>query len=106
MIEKKVNDQLQILLQHGFLKDDIYKLLKPIGSHLPQMYGLPKIHKQSVPLMPILAMLWHHRSVDVIIKTDGMLNQLRPIQGGLSPYQNVTDSLESCPNKLQEINPC
>ena len=29
----------------------------PVGSQRPRMYGLPKIHKEGVPLRPILSMI-------------------------------------------------
>ena len=35
----------------------IYSRIRPTGSQRPRMYGLPKIHKQDVPLRPILSMI-------------------------------------------------
>ena len=31
-------------------------MLTPVGSHTPRLYGLPKTHKEAVPLRPILSM--------------------------------------------------
>ena len=36
------------------LMEDIYKRLNPSGSR-PRLYGLPKIHKEGVPLRPIVS---------------------------------------------------
>ena len=33
-----------------------YNKLKPCGSQAPRLYGLAKIHKQNVPLRPVLSM--------------------------------------------------
>ncbi|VDP45949.1 unnamed protein product [Schistosoma mattheei] len=33
-----------------------FNILKPSGSVLPNLYGLPKIHKHNNPLRPILSM--------------------------------------------------
>ena len=43
-------------------KDDqftplIYNDIRPTGSQRPRMYGLPKTHKGSIPLRPILSMV-------------------------------------------------
>ena len=38
------------------LSDDLYNLLRPAGSIIPRLYGLPKIHKTGVPVRPVLSM--------------------------------------------------
>ena len=37
------------------LEEDDYRRIYPSATSLPAMYGLPKIHKQTVPLRPILS---------------------------------------------------
>ena len=49
-IERKTNQ----LLRKSTLTEDIRKQLRPAGSRPPRLYGLPKIHKEGVPLRPIV----------------------------------------------------
>ena len=39
------------------ISEEVFKRIRPVGSSRPQMYGLPKVHKPSMPLRPILSML-------------------------------------------------
>src|SRR5215469_1292483 len=43
------------LLKKSTLSEDICKQLSPSGSRPPRLYGLPKIHKEGVPLRPIVS---------------------------------------------------
>jgi hypothetical protein len=44
-----------LLLKKSTLIDDICKQLRPSGSRPQRLYGLPKIHKEGVPLRPIVS---------------------------------------------------
>ena len=55
-IEAHIQGRLLQLKKEGLLPSKIYSMIRPIGSQRPRMYGLPKIHKQDVPLRPILSM--------------------------------------------------
>jgi hypothetical protein len=44
-----------LLLKKSTLTEDICKQLHPSGSRPPRLYGLPKIHKEGVPLRPIVS---------------------------------------------------
>jgi len=44
-----------LLLKKSTLTEDICKQLRPAGSRPPRMYGLPEIHKEGVPLRPIVS---------------------------------------------------
>jgi hypothetical protein len=44
-----------LLLKRSTLTEDIRKQLRPSGSRPPRFYGLPKIHKEGVPLRPIVS---------------------------------------------------
>ena len=43
------------LIKKTTLSEDLCKKLSPTGSRPPRLYGLPKIHKEGVPLRPIVS---------------------------------------------------
>ena len=53
-VERKV---CKFLLDHlkkpGHISDEHYKRLYPNGTHIGVLYGLPKVHKDGVPMRPI-----------------------------------------------------
>ena len=55
--EKNISKILHRLFGDKVIDNALFNSPKPRGSQLPRMYGLPKIHKNSVPLRPILAMM-------------------------------------------------
>ncbi|VDO66433.1 unnamed protein product [Schistosoma margrebowiei] len=55
--EKRITKVLRDLLKKKMIDNSTYNNLRPRGSRLPHMYGLPKIHKQGYPLIPILSMI-------------------------------------------------
>ena len=54
--EHKIRKKLLNLRKKGKLSADLYEVLAPTGTKPPRLYGLPKVHKQDVPLRPILSM--------------------------------------------------
>ena len=59
MTLKTKNQVLKALIQllsDGIIDRTLHTSLRPRGSNLPRMYGLPKVHKKSIPLRPILEM--------------------------------------------------
>ena len=54
-IEKKVSDSIKKVYQLEKLSDRLKDHLTPKFSNPPQIYGLPKIHKENIPLRPIVA---------------------------------------------------
>ena len=54
-IEAHIRRRLLQPKKEGLLPSKIYSRIRPIGSQRPRMYGLPKNHKQDVPLRPILS---------------------------------------------------
>jgi len=44
-----------MLIKKSTLTEDQRKKLNPTGSKPPRLYGLPKIHKEGVPLRPIVS---------------------------------------------------
>ena len=45
------------LVNKQILTRDIYDRIPPKGSQRPCMYGLPKTHKEAIPLRPILSII-------------------------------------------------
>ena len=56
-IEVKFQKQLRKWVKSGLLSPEISDSIRPVGSIRPHLYGLPKIHKEGVPLRPILSMV-------------------------------------------------
>ena len=52
-IEQKVTEVIRSLEKKGKLPSDLRKKVQNQHSSTPQLYGLPKIHKASVPLRPM-----------------------------------------------------
>ena len=56
-IEGCVQQNLKSLIDRGELCPDVYQKLNPSHTHLPYLYGLPKIHNSDVLLRPIVSMV-------------------------------------------------
>ena len=46
---------LKTIKSEGGITENIYKILYPTGVSTPKYYGLPKVHKEGVPLRPIIS---------------------------------------------------
>ena len=55
-IEKALCKQLRILKQKDVIDSMTFERIRPTGSIIPRLYSLLKLHKQNVPLRPILDM--------------------------------------------------
>ena len=56
-IEKTVDKMLKEFKKKQLITNELYEQLKPKGTSIPHLYGLPKVHKPGYPLRPILSML-------------------------------------------------
>ena len=56
-VEGQIVKRLLQLLKRGELSKEVYDRIKPVGAQRPRMYDLPKIHKENIPLRPILSMV-------------------------------------------------
>ncbi len=54
-IDNKINKVLKKYEEKNYLTRDQRLKLSPQNSIPPQIYGLPKIHKENVPLRPIVS---------------------------------------------------
>ena len=59
-IERNINFLLKTLQEKSILSNQICNDIKPIGTRIPRLYGLPKIHKPNVPFDPFLICPLHH----------------------------------------------
>ena len=46
---------LKTIKPQGGMNDNLYKKLYPTGASSPKFYGLPKVHKDGIPLRPIVS---------------------------------------------------
>ena len=54
--EDRVCNKLEELYKQNKFSKVIYDRLTPVGSQLPRLYGLAKVHKPGIPLRPVLSM--------------------------------------------------
>ena len=54
--EERVNTALKELMDAGKIDENLYTELRSTGGQLPRLYGLAKVHKENVPLRPVLSM--------------------------------------------------
>ena len=54
-VENKIADTFKRLRSQGHLDNKLCNFLTPRYSTPPQMYGLPKIHKEDTPMRPIVS---------------------------------------------------
>ena len=54
--EEKICKLLESLRNENKISEALFSKLKPIGSQPPRLYGLAKIHKNGVPIRPVLSM--------------------------------------------------
>ena len=54
--EQRIIELLKGMKSRGEIDDALYKKLKPMGSQPPRLYGLAKVHKNNIPMRPVLSM--------------------------------------------------
>ena len=94
-------------LTSSAIKDELRTLMKPRNTRLAEFYGLPKTHKQNIPLRPVVAAC-DTPTTAISIVLERILNQLLPfVPAHLSNTKDALDrvkaTLESwdqaaCPN--------
>ena len=55
--KQKLQQRLLDLANQKILARDVYDRDRSTGSQRPRMYGLPKTHKENIPLRPILSLI-------------------------------------------------
>ena len=54
--EERITNILKSLLKEGRITQTVYEQMKPKGSQPARLYGLAKVHKQNIPMRPVLSM--------------------------------------------------
>ena len=84
-------------LRNGHISRETYERIRPVGSTRPRMYGLPKTHKQGVPLRPILSMV----NAPQHAMARWLTEVLQPVLDKYSDH-TIRDSFQFCSN-LEEF---
>ena len=82
VIEKQLINVPQQMFDDLFIDKDSYGELRPIGSTIPRVYGLLKVHKNSAPFHPILDLTYSPYHA-IAKRLNGILDSMRK---GLSIY--------------------
>ena len=90
--KNKLISLLQTIKAEGEINDSTYRRLYPTGAGSPKYYGLPKIHKEGIPLRPIIS-----TRGSVIYETLKELARILKPLVGRSPHhiQNTKDFINS-----------
>ncbi|MES9973352.1 MAG: reverse transcriptase domain-containing protein [Candidatus Thiodiazotropha sp.] len=89
MIERQLLKTLQTLKQRDLITTTEFNQVKPTGSRIPRLYGLPKVHKNGAPLRPILDM--NGSPYHALAKW--LTNKLKPLRDRLAGHC-VKDSFQ------------
>ena len=76
-IEKQLSEAINSLYRKELISDSTFKRLNLQHSYPPQMYGLPKRHKENIPMRPIVAAIGsptHELAKELTPILDGVLN--------------------------------
>ena len=79
--KKKLINMLKSIKAKGGISEATYKRLYPTGAGSPKFYGLPKIHKEGMPLRPIVSSIGA-----VNYATSKELSRILKSLVGRSPY--------------------
>ena len=101
--KSKLINLLKNIKAEGGIDNNTYKRLYPTGAVPPKYYGLPKVHKQGIPLRPIIS-----SRGSVSYETAKELAKILKPLIGKSPYHvhNNKDFLESIKNIKIEDDEC
>ena len=54
-LKNRLINILKLMKGEGKIDENTYRKIYPTGASAPKFYGLPKIHKEDVPLRPIVS---------------------------------------------------
>ena len=101
--KNKLISMLKSIKAEGGISEAIYKRLYPTGAGSPKFYGLSKIHKEGMPLRPIVS-----NTGAVTYSTSKELSRILKPLVGKSPYhiQNSQDFIQQIQGIQLQPNQC
>ena len=101
--KNKLINMLKSIKAEGGITEAVYKKLYPTGAGSPKFYGLPKIHKEGVPLRPTVSSIGA-----VTYHTSKELSRIIKPLVGKSPYhiQNSKDFIQQIQGIQLQPNQC
>ena len=101
--KNKLINMLKSIKAEGGITEAVYKKLYPTGAGSQKFYGLPKIHKEGVPLRPIVSSIGA-----VTYYTSKELSRIIKPLVGKSPYhiQNSKDFIQQIQGIQLQPNQC
>ena len=101
--KNKLINMLKSIKAEGGISEAVYKRLYPTGAGSLKFYGLPKIHKEGVPLRPIVSSIGA-----VTYYTSKELSRILKPLVGRSPYhiQNSQDFIQQIQGIQLQPNQC
>ena len=101
--KNKIINMLKSIKAEGGISEAVYKRLYPTGAGTPKFYGLPKIHKEGVPLRPIISIIGA-----VTYSTSKELSRILKPLVGKSPYpiQNSQEFIQQIQGIQLQPNQC
>jgi hypothetical protein len=97
-IEKQVKSEVTQLRRQHIINESTAKSLTPTGTCIPRLYGLPKVHKENVPLRPILSMV----NTPTYELAKFINHVLQPVRNVVSS-KTIQDSFDFV-NRIRSIN--
>ena len=93
--KNKLISLLKTIKSQGGMNDNLYRRLYPTGASSPKWYGLPKVHKEGMPLSPIVSSVG-----SVAYETSKELSRiLKPLVGRTEHHvKNSKDFIDSIKN--------
>nr|CAH8859853.1 unnamed protein product [Trichobilharzia regenti] len=55
--ENLLTKLLKRMKEDSVITQEVYEQIRPCSSTIPRLYGLPKVHKENVPLRPVIEMV-------------------------------------------------
>ena len=101
--KNKLINMLKSIRAEGGISEAVYKKLYPTGAGSPKFYGLPKIHKEGVPLRPTVSSI----GAVTYYTSKELARILKPLVGR-SPYhiQNSQDFIQQIQGIQLQTNQC
>ncbi|CAF4389133.1 unnamed protein product [Rotaria sp. Silwood2] len=109
--ERSLSNLLYRLKKNGHISQEFYNMTRPTGSNPERLYGLPKIHKENMPLRPVRSSIGTYNyglakvlkqmlssiiQNEVIVKdTFAFVNELRSLPKSASKYKMVSFDITS-----------